>query len=105
MQIKARQAMGRLWLAWGGFGCSLSRSRMVLLLLPSVLTLSQALPESCLLSPPHLLCKWIYGCLDTRTRETAVNVLFSLKGQDAAELITLLDAAEVVVSEVLSFPK
>lgn len=30
---------------------------------------------------------------------------FSLKGQVTAELITLLDATEAVVSEVLSFPK
>lgn len=48
---------------------------------------------------------WIYGCLDTKTRETTVNVLFSLKGQVTAELITLLDATEVLVSEILSFPK
>lgn len=59
--------MSRLWFAWGGFGCSLSKSKMVL-------TLCQALAESCLLSPPHSLCMWIYGCLDTKTRETAVNL-------------------------------
>lgn len=48
---------------------------------------------------------WIDGCLDTKTRETAVNVLFSLKGQVTAELMSLRDATEVVVSEGLSFPK
>lgn len=71
-----------------------------------MLTLCQAVADSCLISPPHFLCLWIYGCLDIKTRETAVNVLFSLERQVTAGLITQLDATEVVVvSEVLSFPK